>query len=239
MTLTIMRYNVAKEIFNQFPGYTRGVVIARDVSNGDSPDELLQMLRDSERSVRAELGGPNIAEHLNIAAWREAYRCFGARPSAFRSSVEAMARRVVRGDELPSVNRLVDIGNVISLRHLVSAGCHAIDVAIGDFELRPAAGEEQFVPLGGSEPENPLPGEIVLVEGDVVLTRRWTWRQGTHTLTGHGSTAVELNIDGLPPVTPDEIAEACGEAEELIVRFCGGRTKVQFLTKDNPSIVID
>tara|TARA_Y100000294_G_scaffold115111_2_gene106816 strand:- start:4222 stop:4926 length:705 start_codon:yes stop_codon:yes gene_type:complete len=233
-----MKYVVAPEIFEQFPGYTRGVVVARDVSNGDSPPELLALLRDAEDSVRQRLGDTNIAEHPRIAAWREAYRWFGARPSNFRSSIEAMARRVVRGDELPSINRLVDIGNIVSMRHIVSAGCHAIDVATGNFELRPATGDERFVPLGGSEPETPLPGEIVLVEGNIVLTRRWTWRQGTHTLTEAGSTAVEFNVDGLPPVTRDEIAGACDEAEELIARFCGGRTEVQFLTMDNPSITI-
>jgi DNA/RNA-binding domain of Phe-tRNA-synthetase-like protein len=233
-----MNYTVASEIFDQFPGYTRGVVVAQDVSNGESPPELLALLRDAEGSVRQRLGGSNIAEHLRVAAWREAYRWFGARPSDFRSSIEAMARRVVRGDELPSINRLVDIGNVVSLRHIVSAGCHAIDVATGDFELRPATGDERFVPLGGTATESPLPGEIVLVEGNVVLTRRWTWRQGTHTLTEAGATAVEFNIDGLPPATRDEIADACGEAVELIDRFCGGRTEVQFLTMDNPSITI-
>ncbi len=33
-----------------------------------------------------------------------------------------MARRVAKGQELPSINALVDIGNVLSLRHLVPLG---------------------------------------------------------------------------------------------------------------------
>ncbi|MDP6452995.1 MAG: phenylalanine--tRNA ligase beta subunit-related protein [SAR202 cluster bacterium] len=234
-----MNYSVSQEIFEQFPGYVRGVVIARGVSNGDSPPELVYLLREAEDSARGVMEGFNIAEHPRIAAWRAAYRWFGARPSDFRCSIEAMSRRLVRGDSLPTINRLVDIGNVISLRHVLSAGCHALDVAQGDFELRPARGSESFVPLGSSESESPEPGEIILVEGDeTVLTRRWTWRQGQHTATTSDSTAVELNVDGLPPVEFSEVSDACAEATELILRFSGGEISTQFLTGENPTITV-
>jgi DNA/RNA-binding domain of Phe-tRNA-synthetase-like protein len=59
-----------------------------------------------------------VAEHPRIHAWREAYRAFGARPGEYRSSIEALARRVLRGDALPSINTLVDIGNVITFDSL-------------------------------------------------------------------------------------------------------------------------
>ena len=147
-----------------------------------------------------------------------------------------MVRRVLRGDELPTINALVDIGNVISLRHLLSAGGHAIDVVRDDIELRFAAGDETFVPFGSDAPEHPLPGEVVFVEGDVVLTRRWTWRQANHTLTLPETTAIEFNVDGLPPVTTDEVLSACEDLADLVGRFCGGSGRVELLTKDHARI---
>jgi len=234
-----MKYSVSENIYEEFPGYVRGVVVATGVSNGESPPELVEMLRDAENSVRGAMGGFNITEHPRIAGWRAAYRWFGARPSDFRCSIEAMSRRLVRGGSLPTINRLVDIGNVISLKYVLSAGCHAIDAAQGDFELRPARGDESFVPLGSVETESPEPGEIILVEGaDTVLTRRWTWRQGQHTATTPDSTVVELNVDGLPPVAASEVSDACAEATELIRRFCGGEITTQYLTRENPSITL-
>ena len=151
-------YSIAPEVFERFPGYVRGVVIAHDVTNGASPPELVQMLREAEESVRARVTLEQIAEEPRIKAWREAYRAFGAKPAEFRSSVEAMARRALRGDELPAINALVDIGNVISLRHLIPAGGHAIDVLNGDIELRFATGDEEFVPFGTNELEHPAAG---------------------------------------------------------------------------------
>jgi DNA/RNA-binding domain of Phe-tRNA-synthetase-like protein len=229
-------YSISPEIFARFPGYVRGVVIAHDVSNGPSPAELVDLLRAGEESVRARVVLEKIAEEPRIKAWREAYRAFGAKPSEFRSSVEAMARRALRGDEIPAISALVDIGNVISLRHLIPAGGHAIDLLNGDIELRFATGEEAFVPFGSEEMEHPLPGEVVFVEDDTVLTRRWTWRQGNHTLTLPETTAIEFNVDGLPPVDLAEIEEACAEVAELVERFCGGTIRIDYLTADHSRI---
>jgi len=229
-------YSISPEIFGRFPGYVRGVVIAHEVRNGPSPAELVQMLREAEESVRTRVNLEQIAEEPRIKCWREAYRAFGAKPAEYRSSVEAMARRALRGDELPAISALVDIGNVISLRHLIPAGGHAIDLLGGDIELRFATGEEEFVPFGSEEMEHPLPGEVVFVEGKIVLTRRWTWRQGNHTLTLPETRAIEFNVDGLPPVSPAEIEAACAEVAELIQRFCGGTSRIDYLTADSPRI---
>jgi DNA/RNA-binding domain of Phe-tRNA-synthetase-like protein len=229
-------YAISNDIFQRFPGYVRGVVVAHKVNNRPSPGELVQMLREAEESVRARLKIEQLADHPRIKSWREAYRSFGAKPSEFRSSIEAMARRVLRNEPLPSINALVDIGNVVSLRHLIPAGGHAIDVLTGDIALRFATGQEEFVPFGSDQVERALPGEIVFVEGDTVLTRRWTWRQANHTLTHLETQAIEFNVDGLPPVPSIEIEQACGEIIELVERFCGGRMRVELLAEGNPRI---
>jgi DNA/RNA-binding domain of Phe-tRNA-synthetase-like protein len=230
------RYSISADIFACFPGYVRGVVTAYGVANTASPPELVELLREAEQSIRDRVALDKIAEEPRIAAWREAYRAFGAKPSEFRSSVEAMTRRVLRGDELPSINALVDIGNVISLRHLLPAGSHAIDVLCGDIEVRFATGREEFVAFGSNKVEHPATGEVIFAEADTVLTRRWTWRQAQHTLTLADTTSVEFNVDGLPPVTHDEVAAACVETRELVERFCGGHCRVEFLTEASPSI---
>jgi len=231
-----IRYTIASEVFGNYPGYVRGVVVANDIRNGDSPAALVQMLREAEAGLRARLKPDAVAQDPRIASWREAYRAFGAKPSEFRPSMEAMARRVLKNNEIPSISTLVDIGNVLSLRRLVPAGGHAIGTLTQDIALRPATGEEEFVAFGSEVMEHPLPGEIVFVEGNTVLTRRWTWRQARHTLIVPETTALELNVDGLPPVTPVEVEEICREAMELIGRFCGGNMRYELLTQQNPSM---
>lgn len=229
-----LHLTIAGELFEAFPQYVRGVVVAREVQNGPSPEELTALLREGEEKVRRTLGTANPAEHPRIKAWREAYRKTGVKPAEFRSSIEAMARRAVKGQELPSINAVVDIGNILSLRHLVPVGGHSLDEVTEDIRLRPATGEEVFVPFGETEEERPLPGEIIFAEGNTVLTRRWTWRQANHTLTLPESRSLEINVDGLPPVTREEVDEICAEMEELLARFCGGTFRRQIVSAENP-----
>ncbi|MEW6092601.1 MAG: phenylalanine--tRNA ligase beta subunit-related protein [Chloroflexota bacterium] len=234
--MTGFSYSISPEIFQMYPGYVRGVVIAHGVRNGPSPDELVGMLRQAEESVRSRLAIEKITEEPRIAAWREAYRKFGAKPGEYRSSVEAMARRALRNESLPSINALVEIGNLLSLRYLMPVGGHAIDLLKGDISLRLASGEEEFVAFGTTELEHPLPGEVIFAEGNTVLTRRWTWRQAQHTLTLPETTAIEFNVDGLPPVEAEEVKQACAEVVELVQRFCGGKARVGMLLEGNPTI---
>jgi DNA/RNA-binding domain of Phe-tRNA-synthetase-like protein len=232
-------YSIADEVFLRYPGYSRGVVLAYGVTNGASVADLAVLLRSAEELLRSHTTSEIIGAHPRIASWRAAYASFGAKPAKFRSSVEAMARRVLRGEELASISALVDIGNMISLRHLVPAGGHAIDVVTSSLTLRPANGTEEFIPFGSDTVEHPEPGEIVFAEGNTVLTRRWTWRQANHTLLVPSTGAVEYNVDGLPPVSTTEVEDICCELADLIGRFCGGRMRFELLTREHPRMSLE
>jgi len=232
-------YFISQDIFDKFPGYRHGVVLAHGVHNPPSPPELVAALRQAEQELRGKLSPETIISHPRIAAWREAYRSLGVKPSEFRPSVEALARRVLKGDPLPTISTLVDIGTLASIQNLMPIGAHAIDHVSGDIGLRLATGAETFEPFGADVVEHPLPGEVVFVEGDMVLTRRWTWRQAKHTLVVPETTAIEVNVDAMPPVTPVEAEQICQQVAALVARFCGGTVHYEIISADTPRISLD
>jgi DNA/RNA-binding domain of Phe-tRNA-synthetase-like protein len=234
-------YSISQDVFALAPGYVRGVVVAYDLQNGASSPELVDQLRAAEADLRKRLDLETLTAHPRIASWRAAFKAQGIKPNEFRCSVEAMVRRALRDQQLPSINALVDIGNVLSLRHVVPVGSHAIDVVTGDLALRPATGAETFLPFGAASeaPEHPVPGEIVFTEGNTVLTRRWSWRQSSHTLTLPGTRAIEFNVDGLPPVTQADVESICLEVIDRIQRHCGGVLRYELLTRDHPTMSIE
>jgi DNA/RNA-binding domain of Phe-tRNA-synthetase-like protein len=234
-----LTYSISRDIFDKFPGYCRGVVLALDVQNGPSPEKLIHMLREAEASVCLQTTIESIAEHPRIKPWREAYKAFGAKPSEYRSSVEAMARRALRGDPLPSINTLVDIGNIISLEHLVPVGGHSLDELTQDIALRFATGEEKFIPFGSTELEYPLQGEVIFTEDITVLTRRWTWRQANHSLTLPETRAIEFNIDRLPPVELEEVHTIASQVMGLVGEFCGGRLRYEILSAEQREMKLE
>lgn len=219
--MRIHTYTVDPAIFAAHPAYRRAVVFFSGLDNTRSHPALSLLLRASEKSLRERISG-NPAEFPQIAAWRDAYRAFGAKPSEHRSSIEAMARRVLKPDNLPDINPLVDIGNLLSLRHLLPAGVHPIGESSTHIELREARADDRFLPAVGEEAEPVPPGEIILAAGSRVLTRRWTWRQAGDTRTLPETRTVFFDIDGLPPTSGEDVAAAIADAIELVERYCGG-----------------
>ena len=237
--MTEIQYSITDEIFDRFPEFMRGVVVARDVTNRASPPELIKLLREAEAQLREQVNAETLITHPRIVSWREAFRSLGIKPSEYRPSLEAMARRVLNGNELPSINALVDIGNIISLRRLLPVGGHSLNHVSQEIALRAANGEEEFIPFGSDQMEHPDKGEFIFAEGDAVLTRRWVWRQSNHTLTELTTTFIEFNLDGLPPVKEIEIKETGEELADLVRQFCGGEFSQQVLSRKNPKISID
>jgi DNA/RNA-binding domain of Phe-tRNA-synthetase-like protein len=236
-----MIYHVDAQIFQKYPGYLRGLVVVRRAINIESPiDEVDRMLRSAQKTVRQRGDLEPVSTHPNIAAWREAYRAFGAKPTDYPSSIESLVKRARRGDEVPYINTLAAICNSVSLRYLVPIGGHAIDAMSPEGELRLgfAQGTEDFMPFGGGPIEHPEPGEVIFTYNtSTVLCRRWTWRQGEFSKLQRTSTVVEINIDGLPPVTRADVELISQDLATLAGLYCGNApTEVKLLSEETPSV---
>jgi DNA/RNA-binding domain of Phe-tRNA-synthetase-like protein len=247
-----MRYHIDPQLFQHYPGYVRGLVIARRVINIEPPiDEVARMLIGAQKTIRDRTDLDPVSAQPNIAAWREAYRSFGAKPTDYPSAIESLVKRVRRGADIPYINTLAAIGNSASLRYLAPIGGHAIDLLQADDEivLGYAQGNEEFPPLNGGPIEQPLPGEIIFyVESKPraalpsraapqVMTRRWTWRQGDFTKLQRTTTRVMINIDGLPPVTREDVDTISADVATLVGLYCGGASvEVKLLSEENPIV---
>ena len=90
----------------------------------------------------------DIKNHPRLAPWRRAYADFGTDPNKFYCSIESLARRVHRADQLPYINTLVAVFNCFSLKYMVPSRGDDPDLVDGDLRLTLAKGHEYFVPLG-------------------------------------------------------------------------------------------
>lgn len=106
--MTALAIRVDPPVAEAYAGYRALVLVARSVANGPSTEASRRILVEAGARARAALGGRPAADLAEIAAWRAAFSAFGAKPSRYPSSAEALLRRVARGDELPAINRLVD-----------------------------------------------------------------------------------------------------------------------------------
>ncbi|MET7857690.1 phenylalanine--tRNA ligase beta subunit-related protein [Streptomyces sp. NPDC005318] len=221
MTLS---FSVSDDVRTLAPGFTHLAVEARGLVNGPSNEHSSALLDDATRRLVERLDGRAPYEHPHVAAWRDTYTAFGAKPSRTRNSAEALARRALADGGLPRINLLVDLYNAISVAHLVPVGGEDTDRIKGAMRLVRSTGQEPFRTVVGGEDtvEHPEPGEVVWCDDDGVTCRRWNWRQGVRTrLTEESVNAVFL-LERLAPMTIGELEAAGAELAESLEKLSPG-----------------
>lgn len=204
---------VAPEVFELRPDY-RALLIAVDgIEPGASDERSEALLVRAEEVAASALAAQSVEELPHIAAWREAYRGFGAKPQRTRNSLEALTRRAESG--LPRVNRLTDIYNAISVIHQLPLGGEDLQRYRGAPRLTRAQGTENFDTAAGGEIviEHPDAGEVVWGDEEGVTCRRWNWRQGRRTALNDETTSALFILDALQPLTDERLDAA---ADELV-----------------------
>lgn len=176
-------------------------------------DSLLQAAEDAAREV---LHDRPVEEISHVAAWRQAYRAFGAKPQRTRNSLEALLRRAAAG--LPRVNRLTDLYNAISVMHQLPLGGEDLTRYTGAPRLVRATGDESFDTManGTTVIEHPDPGEVVWCDDAGVTCRRWNWRQARRTQLNDETTTALFILDVLDPFTDAALHAA---ADDLVAHL--------------------
>lgn len=93
----------------------RGAYIEADVVNSPTSAALWQEIEACCSDLRSRLTTESLKEQSGIAATRAAYKACGKDPSRYRPASEQLARRVLQGKDLYSVDTIVDLGNLVSL----------------------------------------------------------------------------------------------------------------------------
>jgi DNA/RNA-binding domain of Phe-tRNA-synthetase-like protein len=197
--------HVDAAVFALQPDY-RALLLAVDglvpAPSDDGSDVLLQA---AETAARQAISAQPVDQLPHVAAWREAYRAFGAKPQRTRNSVEALLRRAESG--LPRVNRLTDIYNAVSVLHQLPLGGENLTRYVGAPQLIRATGTEPFDTIADGEVviEHPDPGEVVWCDDAGVTCRRWNWRQARRTQLRDDTTAALFILDALDPMTDEAL----------------------------------
>lgn len=224
-------------IIERYPTIRAGVIHATGLANGSSSPELLDKYRAEQRAASEKLNTTAIADLPSIAAWRRAFTRFGAKPTQYRNAAEALLRRLARHGDIPTINTLVDIGNLVSIRYAMPVAVFdQANVAGGSTTVRFATGSELFTDLGSTDSVHPVPGEVVFVDRDnVVSARRWCWRQSAQSATGTATTEALIVVEGHHDTAHQDVESALADLTSLLASHQPqSRTRSYVLSPTNP-----
>jgi DNA/RNA-binding domain of Phe-tRNA-synthetase-like protein len=232
------KFVIEDEFWAIFPDAKIGAIICHNIDNTEKETGIyIDMLRQAEREATRFFGAEEFSANPVIAVWREAFKLFKTKKGA-RASIEALLKRVSNGNQLGTINPLVDIYNSISLRYGLPCGGEDMDRFEGDLRLTTAEGNEQFIPLGEEENSPPFEGEIVYKDDKGAVCRCWNWREAMRTILTEETKNAFLCIESVDATRHSELSAALEELATLVSEHLGGEVSISIMDKEHKELII-
>ncbi len=213
-------FRYTDELIATFPTTRGGVIRAVGLDNAGSSSSLTELFRAEQAQVRESLNDMALSDLPSISAWRATFSRFGVKPTQYRSAAEALLRRLTKQGDIPSINPLVDLANLVSIRWRLPVAAFDQATATGITSVRFAKGTEQFTDLGSDAQTNPEPGEVVFVdEAGLVSARRWCWRQSDQSAARASTVEALITVEGHHDTAETDVASATRDLLVLLAEY--------------------
>src|SRR5262249_13845578 len=103
------------DLLARYPETIGGVIHAKGLHNGPTPEALMIAYTAEQKATIARIGNTQLSDLDSLSGWRRVFRTFGVDPTQYRSAAEALLRRLTKKGDIPSLNLLVDLGNLVSI----------------------------------------------------------------------------------------------------------------------------
>jgi DNA/RNA-binding domain of Phe-tRNA-synthetase-like protein len=232
--MTYFQYDPA--ILAQYPNLTGGIIRLQNTHNPPSSPELQAAYLAEQTAVREKIGETPLSELPALAGWRVAFRQFGVDPTQYRSACESLLRRLTKKGDIPSINTLVDIGNLVSIRYGLPIAILDMAQIAGTITVHVADGSETFIDLHETEPVHPAVGEVVFSDvNKQVVARRWCWRQSATSAASETTTEALITIEAQHAGGETSVRAAVQDILPLLQLYAGGTAHHALLNAANPA----
>ncbi len=233
-------FQYAPEIVARFPTVRGGVILARGLHNEPTPSALLRAYQAEQRATLERIGDTPLAQLPSLAAWRRVFSAFGVPPTKYRNAAEALLRRLTKKSNIPSLNLLVDLGNLVSIRYGLPVAFVDRRAIQGTLTVRFARGDERFTDLGTSEAVHPAAGEVIFAdEADVVFARRWCWRQSAQSAAREDTREALITVEAHHETGEDDVRRALDDLRALLAEYVPDATlSAEVLSSQRPAFVL-
>ncbi|MEQ8677520.1 MAG: phenylalanine--tRNA ligase beta subunit-related protein [Aggregatilineales bacterium] len=232
-------FQYAPEILQTYPNIVGGVIYAQGMTNLLTPPDLVQQYNSEQTAVKAKIGDTPLSEIESLSAWRKVFKSFGVDPTKYRSAAESLLRRLTKKGDIPSINMLVDIGNLVSIRYGLPVAVFDTRHIEGSVTVHRATGIERYRELDNEEVIYPEIGEVVFSdEADMVIARRWCWRQSDESASRLETTNAIITIEAHHTDGHRAIEMAMQDLLILLKKYAGGHYEHAILDAKNPAMEV-
>ncbi len=225
------------QIIENYPGLTAGVIIVKGARNPQTSANLLEQYLAEQAAVKARIGATPLSELPSLRAWRRAFSAFGVSPTKYRSAAEALLRRLTKKGDIPSINTLVDIGNLVSIRYGLPVAIFDMRQIALPITVHYADGSEPYSELASGEQMLPDDGEVIFSDTQkMVVARRWCWRQSRTSAANNSTVDAVITVEAHHEDGGTDIEKALADLLALLSEHAGGQFESGILCAQRSAI---
>lgn len=201
-------------------------VIIKGLDNENVSEDYLTWRKNKVQELITKYKDYDIKNDPIIEGFYELHQEVGVPRRKNLPASENLIKLLTKREELVSINKAVDIYNILSIESKLCLGAHDIDKVSGNVSLKITDGTEKFLPLGSEELKPINPGEYSFVDDDNDVVCWLDIRQVDKTKVTEASKNVLYLIIGNKETKDEDLEKVTNDLIELTTKFAGGTAEI-------------
>lgn len=201
-------------------------VVIEGINNKEISEEYKNWRKEKVASLIEKYKDYDIKSDPIIEGFYELHQEVGVPRRKNLPASENLIRLLTKREDLISINKAVDIYNILSIESKLCLGAHDIDKVDGNVTLKITDGTEKFLPLGSEELKPVKAGEYSFVDDNNDVVCWLDIRQVDKTKVTEDSKNVLYLIIGNRKTTDEELEKVTNNLISLTTKFASGKATI-------------
>lgn len=219
-----MEFNIEKEVLEL--GINVAIVVIKGMNNVKENKEFNKYRDVILKDLKSNLTEETITNDSVLKGFWQLHGKVGKTSKHDMPSPENLMNMLLKNGFLPSINLIVDIYNLVSVKTKLALGAHDLDNIKGKVSLRLTNGNETFLPIGYSKEKPISKGEYAYIDENNDVLCRMEVRQVEKTKVTESTSNCMYIVQGNENVSNEQIKKAVDLLIELTLKYCGGDAEV-------------
>lgn len=215
-----MKFKVQRQVLEK--GVKVLFVVIENVDNKTISEEYIMYRNHKVKELYEKYKDFNVKEDKILEGYHLLHDYIHVKRRKNVPASENLIQMLIKRKNIGSINKIVDLYNLISIDSKIALGAHDLDATDGNVTLRFTDGTEKYHPLQ-KESDIPIdPGEYAYIDDSNTVLCRLEIRQVKKTLVNEETKNVWYIVQGNEFTSNQELLNVAKDIITLSNTYCGG-----------------
>jgi lysyl-tRNA synthetase class 1 len=214
--------SISKDMATAYPSIQVAMAVIKGVDNSSDNPAFIKF-RDSVVAEVENISLDEISSSEKIRSYRRAIRESGIDWHKRRPTMEALLRRLAQGKNIDWINPLVDIANLMAIKHQMSEGIFDLTNVSLPAVMKRSEGGEQVLMIGDKEPITLQKGEICYFDKIGPFIVDLCWRDSKRTSATPTTKDFLFLSEAVYDISRKDLEVMLDDSINTVIKYLGGK----------------